>query len=277
MSNDQTIAPSTARGERTARRFIGKTVLVSGGTGGQGAAHLRAYAAEGANVVIGDIRDEAGKALASELGDQALYVHLDVTNEGDWAAAVAATEERFGPLAVLVNNAGIPSPAVLIENGDLATWQRILDINLTGAYLGIRAAVPSLRRNGGGAIVNIASMAADVGIAYLSPYVASKWGLRGLSKTAALELARYGIRVNAVHPGVVRTPFITEPAGPDEPAVGEVFSPEALAIKRLAEPHEISNIVLYLSSSEADFVTGSDFVIDGGLLLGPVVPVEPAA
>jgi 3alpha(or 20beta)-hydroxysteroid dehydrogenase len=269
---------SSGRGkERTVRRFEGKTVLISGGAGGQGAAHLRAYVAEGANVVIGDIRDEAGKALASEFGDQALYVHLDVTDERDWAAAVAAAEERFGPLAVLVNNAGIPSPAALIEDGELATWQHILDVNLTGQYLGIRAAVPSLRRNGGGAIVNIASMAADVGIAYLSPYVASKWGVRGLSQTAALELARDGIRVNAVHPGVVRTPFVTEPAGPDESPVSDTFSPDALAVKRLAEPHEISNVVLYLSSGDADFVTGADFVIDGGLLLGPVVPTEHAA
>jgi len=272
MSNNQSIAIDTSRHERTAKRFDGQTVLISGGAGGQGAAHLLAYVAEGANVVIGDIRDEEGAALASEVGDQALYVHLDVTSESDWIAAIAAAEERFGPLAVLVNNAGIPSPAVLIEDGDLATWQHILDVNLTGAYLGIRAAVPSLRRNGGGAIVNIASMAADVGIAYLSPYVASKWGLRGLNQTAALELARYGIRVNAVHPGVVRTPFITEPAAPNERPVGETFSPDALAIKRIAEPHEISNVVLYLSSSDAGFVTGADFVIDGGLLLGPVVP-----
>lgn len=277
MSNDLKITPDTSKGGRAAQRFVGKTVLISGGAGGQGAAHLRAYAAEGANVVIGDIRDDAGKALASEFGDQALYVHLDVTDEGDWTAAVAAAEERFGPVAVLVNNAGIPSPAVLIEDGELTTWQHILDVNLTGQYLGIRAAVPSLRRNGGGAIVNIASMAADVGIAYLSPYVASKWGVRGLSQTAALELARYGIRVNAVHPGVVRTPFVTEPAASNEPPVSETFSPDALAIKRFAEPHEISSVVLYLSSNEAGFVTGSDFVVDGGLLLGPVVAAEHTA
>ncbi|NYF18216.1 3alpha(or 20beta)-hydroxysteroid dehydrogenase [Microbacterium sp. AK009] len=258
-------------------RFEDKTVLISGGAGGQGAAHLRAYIEEGANVVIGDIRDEDGAALAARCGPRAHYVHLDVTKEEDWAAAVTAAEERYGPLDVLVNNAGIPSPAVLIEDGDPATWREILDVNLTGQYLGIRAVVPSLRRNGGGAIVNIASMAADVGIAYLSPYVASKWGVRGLSQTAALELARYGIRVNAVHPGVVRTPFITEPAAPNEPPVGDTFSPDALAVKRLAEPDEISRIILYLTSADADFVTGADFVIDGGLLLGPVVPAEKAA
>jgi 3alpha(or 20beta)-hydroxysteroid dehydrogenase len=258
-------------------RFDGKTVLISGGAGGQGAAHARAFAREGANVVIGDIRDEAGEAIAAEIGAQALYVHLDVSVEQDWARAVVAAEERFGPLEVLVNNAGIPSPAVLIENGDPATWQHILDVNLTGAYLGIRAATPSLRRNGGGAIVNIASMAADVGLAYLAPYVASKWGVRGLSQTAAIELARDGIRVNAVHPGVVRTPFVTEPAGPNEAPVVETFSPDALAVPRIAEPEEISHVVLYLSSRDAAFVTGTDVVIDGGLLLGPVVPAERAA
>ena len=258
-------------------RFDAKTVLISGGASGQGASHLRAYIAEGANVVIGDINDNAGEALASELGDRALYVHLDVTDEDDWAAAVATTEERFGPLDVLVNNTGIPSPAVLIEDGELATWQHILDVNLTGQYLGIRAAVPSLRRNGGGAIVNIASTAADVGIPNRAPYVASKWGVRGLSQTAAMELARYGIRVNTVHPGVVRTPFITEPAAPNEPPVGDTFSTEPLAVKRLAEPHEISTLVLYLSSSDAAFVTGSDVVIDGGLLISPVLPAEQNA
>jgi 3alpha(or 20beta)-hydroxysteroid dehydrogenase len=255
-------------------RFDGKTVLISGGAGGQGAAHLRAFVAEGANVVLGDIRDDAGRALASQHEKQALFAHLDVTDEDDWAAAIAATEEHFGPLDVLVNNAGIPSPAMLIQDADLATWRHILDVNLTGQFLGIRAAVPSLRRNGRGAIVNIASMAADVGIAHLAPYVASKWGVRGLSQTAALELARYDIRVNAVHPGVVRTPFITEPAGPNEPPVVETFSPDALAVKRIAEPEEISRVVLYLSSDDAAFVTGSDFVIDGGLLLGPVVPAQ---
>ena len=259
------------------RRFEGRTVLISGGAGGQGASHLRAFLDEGANVVIGDIRDAAGADLVTDDPSHAMYVHLDVTVEDDWGAAVAATEQRFGPIDVLVNNAGIPSPAVLIEDGDLGTWQHILDVNLTGQYLGIRAAVPSLRRSGGGVIVNIASMAADVGIAYLSPYVVSKWGVRGLTRTAALELARYRIRVNSIHPGVVRTPFVTEPVRPEERPVSETFSPAALAVKRLAEPGEMSSMVLFVSSDEASFATGSDFVIDGGLLLGPVVPEDAAA
>jgi 3alpha(or 20beta)-hydroxysteroid dehydrogenase len=255
------------------RRFAGTTVLITGGAGGQGAAHLRAFLDEGANVIIGDVADDRGRALV-ENEARAAFVHLDVRSEDDWSAAVQAAEELFGPIGVLVNNAGVPSPAVLIEHGRVEDWRRILDINLTGQYLGIRAAVPSLRRNGGGSIVNIASMAADTGIAYLAPYVASKWGVRGLTQTAALELGRDNIRVNAVHPGVVRTPFITEPVTPDEPPVSEIFSPDALAITRLAEPAEISRMVLFLASEDAAFATGSDFVVDGGLLLGPAVPKE---
>jgi len=254
-------------------RFDGTTVLISGGAGGQGAAHMRAFLREGANVVIGDIADDRGAALVQD-EPRAEYVHLDVRSDDDWAAAVQVAEDRFGPLGVLVNNAGVPSPAALIEHGKVEDWRRILDVNLTGQYLGIRAAVPSLRRNGGGSIVNIASMAADTGIAFLSPYVASKWGVRGLTQTAALELGRDNIRVNAVHPGVIRTPFITEAVTPDEPPVSEIFSPDALAITRIAEPEEISNMVLFLASSDAAFATGSDFVVDGGLLLGPAVPRE---
>ncbi len=234
---------------------------------------MRAYLREGANVVIGDIADERGEALVRD-EPRAAYVHLDVRSEDDWADAVRTAETRFGPIGVLVNNAGVPSPAVLIEHGSVQDWRRIIDINLTGQYLGIRAAVPSLRRNGGGSIVNIASMAADTGIAFLSPYVASKWGLRGLTQTAALELGRDGIRVNSIHPGVVRTPFITEPVTPAEPPVSEIFSPDALAITRIAEPEEISNMVLFVTSDDAAFATGSDFIVDGGLLLGPAVPRE---
>lgn len=252
-------------------RFKNKTVLITGGAGGQGSSHMRAYLGEGANVVIGDIRDELGQSLVAEFGDRALYVHLDVADETDWANAITATEERFGPISILVNNAGIGSPPVLIEDGTLEDWQKIIDVNITGQYLGIRAAAPSLRRAGGGSIVNIASMAADVGLAYLAPYVVSKWGVRGLTRTAALELGRDNVRVNAIHPGVVNTPFITEPLRPGVPPVSDFYSPDAYAIKRLAEPEDITNVLLFLTDDGASFITGSDFVADGGLLLGPAV------
>ena len=257
-------------------RFSNKTVLVTGGAGGQGASHVRAYLDEGANVVVGDVRDELGRTLADEAGDRGLFVHLDVTSEADWAGAIAATEARFGPLSVLVNNAGIGSPSVLIEDSSLDDWQQIMAVNITGQYLGIRAATPSLRRGGGGSIVYIASMAAYTRHAPLAPYVVSKWGVRGLTRTAALELGRDHIRVNAVHPGVVNTSFITEPLRPGAAPVSDTYSAEPFAIKRLAEPQEITNVVLFLTSDEASFITGSDFVADGGLLLGPAVPALAA-
>ncbi|GAB3603602.1 SDR family oxidoreductase [Kineococcus gypseus] len=256
-------------------RFAGRTVLITGGAGGQGSSHLQAYLDEGADVVIGDIRDQLGASLVAG-HDRAHYVHLDVTDEGDWAAAVEAAESLFGPISVLVNNAGIGSPPVLIEDGALDDWQHIIAVNLTGTYLGIRAAVPSMKRAGGGSIVNIASMAANTGIAHLAPYVASKWGVRGLTRTAALELGRLGVRVNSIHPGVVETPFITEPLRPGLAPVSDYFSPDPFAIKRLAQPRDITELLLFLTSEAASFITGSEFVADGGLLLGPAVPADAA-
>ncbi|MFC9269232.1 SDR family NAD(P)-dependent oxidoreductase [Streptomyces zhihengii] len=258
-------------------RFDNQTVLVTGGTGGQGASHVRAYHAEGARVVIADIAEERGTALAAELGDRALYVRLDVTDEASWQAAVAATEERFGPVTVLVNNAGVQNPPAPVEATDQRVWNRILDINLTGTFLGIKAAAPSLRRAGGGVIVNIASTSGIVGTAHYAPYVTSKWGVRGLTRTAALELGRDGIRVNAIHPGVIATPFITEPAAGSEAPIADFYSPEPFAIPRLGEPADITRALLWLSSSEASFVTGAEFVVDGGLLLGPALQREEAA
>ncbi|WP_069884249.1 SDR family NAD(P)-dependent oxidoreductase [Streptomyces luteocolor] len=252
-------------------RFDHRTVLVTGGTGGQGASHVRAFHAEGANVVIAGISAERGRALASELGDRARYIRLDVTDETSWEAAIAATEDDFGPLAVVVNNAGVQNPAAPIESTDQRVWDRILDINLTGTFLGIKAAVPSLRRNGGGVIVNIASTSGVGGTAFYAPYVAGKWAVRGLTKTAALELGRDNIRVNAIHPGVVSTPFITEPAAGSDVPISDFYSPEPYAVPRLGEPADITRALLFLSSDDAAFATGAEFVIDGGLLLGPAL------
>ncbi|KPM57473.1 3-alpha-hydroxysteroid dehydrogenase [Frankia sp. R43] len=257
-------------------RFDNHTVLVTGGTGGQGSSHLRAYHAEGAGVVIADINDDGGRALAAELGDRALFVHLDVTDEESWNAAIVAAEQRFGPLSILVNNAGVQNPAAPVEATDRRVWDRVLDINLTGTFLGIKAAVPSLRRNGGGVIVNIASTSGIGGTAHYAPYVAGKWAVRGLTRTAALELGRDNIRVNAIHPGVIATPFITEPAAGADAAISDFYSPEPFAIPRLGQPDDITRALLFISSDEASFATGSEFVIDGGLLLGPALRYEAA-
>lgn len=257
-------------------RFDHHTVLVTGGTGGQGASHVRAYHAEGANVVVAGIREERGRALAAELGDRALHVRLDVTDEQSWEGAITATEDHFGPLSVLVNNAGVQNPAAPIEATDRRVWDRILDVNLTGTFLGIKAATPSLRRNGGGVIVNIASTSGLGGTAHYAPYVAGKWALRGLTKTAALELGRDNIRVNVIHPGVIATPFITEPAVGSDAPISDFYSPEPFAVPRLGEPADITRALLFLSSADASFATGSEFVIDGGLLLGPALKHDAA-
>lgn len=255
-------------------RFDGKTVLITGGARGQGASHARAFVAEGAKVFIGDVREEQGRALAEELGANAAFVAMDVTKEGDWEAVVADVESRFGPIAVLINNAGVLAPAVSIADSDRADWDQVIATNLTGPYLGIRAVVPSMRRGGGGAIVNIASTSGHVGTPMLAPYVSSKWGLRGLTETAATELARDRIRVNAISPGVINTQLISEPLRPGEIPVSDHFSAEPFAIQRMGEPVEVTKLLLFLASDDAAFVTGSDYVIDGGLLLGPVPVAE---
>ncbi len=257
-------------------RFDNKTVLVTGGTGGQGTSHVRAFHAQGANVVIGDIDTERGTALVDELGTRARFVRLDVTDESSWTAAVLAAEDAFGTLNVLVNNAGVQNPPAPVEHTDQATWSRILDINLTGTFLGIKVAAPALRRASGGSIVNIASTEGMGGTPHYAPYVTSKWAVRGLTRSAALELGRDHIRVNAILPGVISTPFIHQPAAGAAAPISDFYSPEPFAVPRLGDPADVSSLLLFLSSPEASFITGSEYVIDGGLLLGPALQAEAA-
>src|SRR5882762_6882212 len=263
--------------ERVMKRFENRTVIVTGGARGMGASHARGFVAEGANVVIADVLEEEGRALADELGDHAIFSHLDVTNDVDWAATVAAAEDAFGPVSVLVNNAGIVRFGQ-IEETEPAVWRKVLEINLTGGYLGIRAVVSSMRKAGGGAIVNVSSGAGFTATSGLAAYVASKWGVRGLTKTAALELGHDNIRVNSVHPGAVRTPILTAQAPDAGPTAATMAGAgvETSAIPRIADPEEITRLVLFVASDEASFSTGSEFIADGGLLLGPVPQHERA-
>lgn len=253
------------------RRFEGQTVLVTGATGGMGRSHVQAFHREGAAVVIAARDEAAGVTLAEQLGERALAVRLDVTDEQQWAAAVAAAEQRFGPVSVLVANAGVQHPPTLLEDADRRLWDTVTAVNVTGTALGIRAVAPSMRRGGGGVIVTVASTMGHVGTAAFGPYVAAKWAVRGLTRTAALELGRHDIRVVSLTPGVVATPLITEPLADGVPAIAEVFDPEPFAVPRLGEPDEISRALLFLASPDAAFVTGSELVIDGGLLLGPAL------
>jgi 3alpha(or 20beta)-hydroxysteroid dehydrogenase len=252
-------------------RFDGRTVLVTGATGGMGRSHVRAFHGEGAAVVIAARDDVAGRDLAAELGDRALAVRLDVTDEQEWTAAVAATEQRFGPVSILVANAGVQHPPTLLEDADRHLWDAVTAVNVTGTALGIRAVTPSMRRGGGGVIVTVGSTMGHGGTAAFGPYVAAKWAVRGLTRTAALELGRDHIRVVSLTPGVVATPLITEPLAEGVPAIATVFDPRPFAVPRLGEPDEISRALLYLASPDAAFVTGSELVVDGGLLLGPAL------
>ena len=256
--------------------FTNRTVLVTGGNGGMGVSHVRGFHAAGANVVIADRNTYAGPRLAAELGDRALYTDLDVTREQQWLDAVAAAEHRFGPVSILVNNAGIQNPAATLETTDRETWERVLAVNLTGQFLGIKSVAPSLRKAGGGSIVNVGSIMARSGTAMFGPYVASKWAVRGLTATAALELARDGVRVNTIHPGVVSTPLIHEPTVPGQAPISDNYSPAPFAVPRLAEPSEVTQLVLFLCSSDSAFATGGEYVLDGGLLLGPALPADAA-
>jgi 3alpha(or 20beta)-hydroxysteroid dehydrogenase len=247
-------------------RFEGRTVIVTGGAAGIGAAHVRGFAAEGANVVFGDIDAEGGAALAAELGDKVRFLEHDVSDEAGWERLVAAAEEAFGPVSVLVNNAATLPPFTSIVEVDTADWRRVLDVNLTGSFFGIKYVVPSMRRAGGGSIVNTSSALGVMGTPNLSAYVSSKYGVRGLTQTAALELARDGIRVNSIHPGYVDTPMNAE--------VSEENTRD-LPVPRFARPAEITAVAMFLASEEASFVTGSEYLVDGGAVTGAVEAIEP--
>jgi len=248
---------AASTGVSTGNRVFNKVALVTGGTGGMGTTHARALVAEGAKVVVADLDDAKGEALAAELGENARSVHLDVTSEDDWTTAVAATLEAFGRIDVLVNNAGIANGAPITEF-DTEAWRRIIDINLTGTFLGIRAVSPIMADAGAGSIINISSVEGLRGSAGLHGYVASKFGVRGLTKSVALELGPRGVRVNSVHPGFIDTPMT---AGID---AGDLLIP----LGRGARPEEVSQTVVFLASDESSYSTGAEFVVDGGLVAG---------
>ena len=244
-------------------RVAGKVALITGAARGMGAAHARRFIAEGASVVLGDILDAEGAALAAELGSDARYIRLDVTKPDDWAAAVALCVADFGGLHILVNNAGIFGGAAIVDH-PLDLWQRMIEINLTGVFLGIRAATTALVASGSGSIINISSVAGLRGAPGGSAYVASKFGVRGLTKAVAAELAPFGVRCNSVHPGIIDTPMAEglNTQGYDYP------------LGRMARSEEVTNLVLYLASDEASYSTGSEFIVDGGLTMGGISPTR---
>lgn len=239
-------------------RLEGKVAIITGAAQGMGASHARAFIQAGAKVVLTDLNEEKGQALAAELGEHGLFVKQDVTRQEDWARVIEATEAHFGPVDILVNNAGITQSKSLLETS-LDDYRRILEINQVSVFLGMKTVVPSMVKAGGGSIVNISSINGLVGGAI--GYTDSKFAVRGMTKAAALECAAHNIRVNSVHPGVIETPMILQG---DTKAAVEAFA-KHIPLQRVAKPEEVSNLVLYLASDESSYSTGSEFVVDGGI------------
>ena len=239
------------------RRLKGKVALVTGAARGMGASFARAMVAQGASVVLADVRDEEGLAVEAELGEAALFTHLDVTNHEDWRHAVDAAVARFGKLNVLVNNAGILKVGG-IDDCSSADWDTVIAINLTGAFNGIRSALPALRASTPASIINVSSTAGLKGYGGLVGYTASKFGLRGLTKAVALDLGEAGIRCNSVHPGAVLTPMTD----------GMDMTQAHVAMKRAGHPHELAHLVVFLASDESSYCTGAEFIVDGGETAG---------
>jgi NAD(P)-dependent dehydrogenase (short-subunit alcohol dehydrogenase family) len=245
-------------------RLAGKVALISGGARGQGAAEGRLFVREGAAVVLGDVLDDEGKKVEAEIranGGRATYVHLDVTRESDWQAAVATAVQTYGKLDILVNNAGVLLRAK-IENTSEADWDRIMAINVKGVFLGTKHAIPAMRQAGGGSIVNISSTAGLVGSpGGTAAYTATKGAVRLFTKSTAIQHARDKIRCNSVHPGPIVTAMIKDVL---ENAAAWEQRMRRLPMGRPGTVDEVAYGVLYLASDEASYVTGSELVIDGG-------------
>lgn len=244
-------------------RLDGKVALITGAARGMGESHTRRFVAEGAKVVMTDRSEAQGRALASEFGDQVLFITHDVTDAGQWAEVVAKAEQAFGPINVLVNNAGILGPIAQTTDLTEADYLHVCAVNQHSVFLGMRAVLPSMLRAGRGSIVNISSiagMAANYGFPSLA-YVASKFAVRGMTKATAIEYGRHNIRVNSVHPGFIMTPMMVEAT--DEGG-GDALS--LIPLGRIADPDEVSQLVLFLASDESSYITGSEHLVDAGML-----------
>ncbi len=241
--------------------LAGKVAIVTGGARGMGAAEVRRLHDAGATVVAADILDDDGMQLAESLGERARYMHLDVTSEDAWLALIQAVEAEFGHLDVLVNNAGILKFNALADT-PLEEFRQVLEVNLIGTFLGMKAAIPAMKRAGGGSIVNISSTEGLAGTVFCGAYTASKFGVRGITKVAAIEYGADKIRVNSVHPGGIDTPMTR--AVMDEE--GRKYVGKRVAgLKRMGEADEVAGVVLFLAGDDSSYCTGAEFVVDGGV------------
>ena len=247
-------------------RLEGKVAIITGGARGQGAAEARLFAREGAKVVFGDVRDEEGAAIQAEIngaGLEAVYTHLDVTSEDDWRRAVDLAVTRFRRLNVLVNNAGTIEPREMERFFDMDGWEQIMAVNATGTFLGVKHAIPEMKRVGGGSIVNLSSVSGFVGQYFVHPaYSASKGAVRILTKRFAVQYARDGIRVNSVHPGMMPPMRSAQP--PDPELWNRAL--ESVPMGRAGRRVDVAYAVLFLASDEASYITGTELVVDGGYL-----------
>jgi 3alpha(or 20beta)-hydroxysteroid dehydrogenase len=244
-------------------RLQDKIAVITGAARGQGAAEARRFVEEGARVVVTDVLDQQGEALAAELGDAAVYRHLDVTDEDGWQTLVEDTVERWGRVDVLVNNAGILQFNRL-TNTSLDDFEHLMSINCTGCFLGMRAVAEPMKRQQAGSIVNISSVAGLRGVGFQFAYSVSKWAVRGMTKSAAQELARHNIRVNSVHPGIIDTAMLDQFA---EHGMRDGIE-HHIPMGRSASAGEVAELVLWLASDDSSYSTGSEFVVDGGLMTG---------
>jgi 3alpha(or 20beta)-hydroxysteroid dehydrogenase len=251
-----------------AARLADRIALITGAAGGQGAAEARLLVEQGAQVVLGDIDDDAGVALAQDLGEAAVFHHLDVCSEADWRSALAAGVAAFGAVNALVNNAGISFPPKSIIKTPVDEYRRVIEVNQIGAYTGIHVVAPAIVAAGGGSIVNVSSVNGFVGAWGIAAYASSKFALRGLTRVASIELARKGVRVNSIHPGPIDTPMLRGglPEGSDPV---EAMS-RVIAAGRVGTVEEVAAMVAFLISDESSFCYGSEIVLDGGYLAGPL-------
>jgi 3alpha(or 20beta)-hydroxysteroid dehydrogenase len=248
-------------------RLDGKVTLISGAARGQGEAEARRFVEEGAKVVCGDVLDDLGAKVAEDLGEDAIYCHLDVTRQSDWEHVVQSTIDRFGRLDVLINNAGILRLGSL-EDMPLDEYMQIVNINQVGCFLGMKAVIPTMKAAGSGSIINTSSTSGFAGMPLLGAYTATKFAIRGMTKVAAMELGHYGIRVNSVHPGGMDTAMTDMP---EFDLIDKDAAYSAQPIPRIGQPIEVAHLMVFLASDESSYCTGSEYLVDGGFLAGPPV------